>query len=32
LIKHTSHKRVYHAIRDEYYKYSIENTIFRVAD
>jgi radical SAM superfamily enzyme YgiQ (UPF0313 family) len=32
LIKRTSPKRVYHAIRDEYYKYSIENTIFRVAD
>lgn len=32
LIKHTPPNRIYHAIRDGYYKYSIENTIFRVSD
>ncbi len=32
LILHSKPNRLYRAIRDRYYKYSIENTIFRVAD
>ncbi|MEI7990039.1 MAG: radical SAM protein [Chloroflexota bacterium] len=32
LIKHTPSNKLYKMIRDGYYKYSIENTIFKVAD
>ena len=32
LIKHTRPNRLYRILRDRYYKYSIENTIFRVGD
>lgn len=32
LVRHTPPNRIYRAIRDRYYKYSIENEIFKVAD